>query len=95
MKSSMENALFLDVRTEEEYLEGHFENSRLVPLATIAEADLPEDKGTPIFVHCQMGGRAEQARQILMARGYSNVVNLGGLEDVEAMGIAFTTEDNQ
>ena len=42
----------------------------------VAKLDLA--KGTPIYLYCAVGGRADKARRTLLAQGYTNVTNLGG-----------------
>jgi phage shock protein E len=44
-------------------------------------AELGLAKGTPIYLYCAVGGRAEKARQSLQALGYTNVTNVGGLDN--------------
>ena len=66
---------------------GHLEQARLIPFdgiqAGVAGMQLAKD--TPIFLYCAVGGRAEKARQSLLAQGYTNVVNVGGLDDARAL----------
>lgn len=39
---------------------------------------LPDNKDVAIIVYCARGTRAEEARQFLLSRGYTNVLNGGG-----------------
>ncbi len=74
------NATLLDVRTPEEYQEGHIPNSKNVPLQTIETVStLIKDKETPIFVYCLSGGRSKQAATIIKKLGYQQVTNIGGI----------------
>lgn len=75
-------AILLDVRTEDEYKEGHIEGSLNHPLEKITtiEAVLP-DKETPLFVHCLSGARSARACAWLKQHGYTNVTNIGGIRD--------------
>ena len=81
------DAVWIDVRTPAEYEQGHLEQARLIPFdgiqAGVAGMQLAKD--TPIFLYCAVGGRAEKARQSLLAQGYTNVVNVGGLDDARAL----------
>jgi rhodanese-related sulfurtransferase len=83
-----EGAVVLDVRTPEEFADGHLPNATNIPhhrvAANIADVDklVGADKGKPIVLYCASGGRASQARQALQAAGYSNVVNGGGYDDL-------------
>lgn len=73
-------ALLLDVRTPQEYRNGHIPGSQNVPLQVIdAAAGRIEAKDTPVFVYCQSGGRSSQAAAALTRMGYSNVKNIGGI----------------
>ena len=73
-------AVLLDVRTPEEYREGHIPGSKNVPLQSISKvADMIDNKSTPIFVHCLSGARSRQAAAILKQMGYINVKNIGGI----------------
>lgn len=73
-------AVLLDVRTPEEYANGHVAGSRNLPLQTImhVEDEIPE-KDTPVFVYCQSGGRSRRAAAFMEKIGYSNVKNIGGV----------------
>jgi len=69
--------VLIDVRTAGEYSQGHIAGSINIPLATIRSCRIP--KNAPVFVCCKGGSRAEQAKNTLMAMGYTNVVNIGGI----------------
>lgn len=73
-------ALLLDVRTPEEYRQGHIPGSKNVPLQTIDKWDcLTENEDTPIYVYCHSGARSRQAVRLLNQMGHHNVTNLGGI----------------
>jgi len=44
----------------------------------VLEAKTSGDKSTPIITHCGGGGRGQKAKDYLISRGYSNVINGGG-----------------
>lgn len=73
-------AVLLDVRTPQEYAEGHIPESRNIPLDTLelVEDNIP-DMNTPIFVYCHSGARSSQASVLLERMGYSRVKNIGGI----------------
>ncbi len=74
------DAMLLDVRTPEEYRDGHIEGSINLPLGRIAEApNTIKDKNTPLFVHCYSGSRSGQAVSYLKRMGYTNATNIGGI----------------
>ena len=73
--------VILDVRTNEEYDEGHIPNSVLIPDYEIrerAESELP-DKDQLILVYCRSGNRSKTASAILVELGYTNIVEFGGI----------------
>lgn len=73
-------AVLLDVRTPDEYREGHIPGSKNVPLQSIDKvAGMIDNKSTPIFVHCLSGARSRQAAAVLQQLGYTNVKNIGGI----------------
>ncbi len=80
---SDEEIVLLDVRTPEEYAEGHIPESHLIPLQTLEkEAPLQlADKDVPIFVYCRSGNRSLEAAKILVELGYTQVYDLGGIID--------------
>lgn len=73
-------ALLLDVRTPEEYREGHIPGGRNVPLSSLDKVTgLANGQDTPIFVYCHSGARSAQAVNALRRMGYTNVTNIGGI----------------
>ena len=73
-------AILLDVRTPQEYREGHIPDSKNVPLQAIDKvADLAENKDTVLYVYCHSGARSRQATAMLQYMGYANVNNIGGI----------------
>ena len=73
-------AVLLDVRTPEEYEEGHIPGSKNVPLQQLEKAAaVAGDKDTPLFVYCYSGSRSRQAAGILKRMGYTKVNNIGGI----------------
>ena len=75
------NYEILDVRTVEEYTEGHVKGAVNIPLDELDEyADL--DKTKTILVYCKSGVRSAKAYNILTRLGY-NVVDLGAYETID------------
>lgn len=71
----------LDVRTPEAYAEVHIPGSINLPLAGIQQSvgSAVPDKGAKIIVYCRSGGRSEMAAAKLLAMGYTNVSDMGGI----------------
>ena len=73
-------AVLLDVRTPQEYSEGHIPESKNVPLQTLDKiSSIADNKNIPLFVYCYSGGRSRQAAAVLQSMGYTNVTNIGGI----------------
>ncbi|MDD6249872.1 MAG: rhodanese-like domain-containing protein [Bacillales bacterium] len=82
--STTDGAVLLDVRTLDEYRQGHIPGSKNVPLQDIRKvAGMIDNKSTSIFVHCLSGARSHQAAVILKQMGYTNVKNIGGISAYE------------
>lgn len=74
------DAVLLDVRTVDEYRQGHIDGSLNIPLQNIhaVKNNIP-DLGKPIYVHCLSGARSAQATSVLKSMGYTNVTDIGGI----------------
>lgn len=73
-------AVLLDVRTPQEYREGHIPGSQNVPLQQLDKVeDVTENKDTVLYVYCHSGARSRQAVSLLKHMGYTNVHNIGGI----------------
>ncbi len=77
-------AIWIDVRTREEYVQGHIEGSLLIPYEEIGAriSRVTEDLDSDIRVYCRSGRRSEVAKDTLKAMGYRQVVNEGGFVDL-------------
>jgi rhodanese-related sulfurtransferase len=81
MMDEEENYVILDVRTKEEYDEGHIPGAILIPdfeIESRAEKELT-DHDQLILVYCRSGNRSKSASQKLSDLGYSNIVDFGGI----------------
>ncbi|MDY4542819.1 MAG: rhodanese-like domain-containing protein [Candidatus Ventricola sp.] len=73
--------IVLDVRTPEEYAGRHIPGAINVPNETIgstAPEQLP-DREQLILIYCRSGNRSKQAADKLVALGYTNIVEFGGI----------------
>ena len=75
--------IILDVRTPEEFADKHIPGAINIPNETIGTAEIPElpDKDQLILVYCRSGNRSKQASEKLVALGYTNIVEFGGIND--------------
>lgn len=79
--------IYLDVRTPEEYAEGHYPNAinhdvNLFMMGTYPDEALVS-KDDDIKIYCRSGARAGVAKDMLEKAGYENVENVGGLSDLQ------------
>jgi rhodanese-related sulfurtransferase len=84
-------ALFLDVRTQQEWDQGHIERSILMPLDTLPGRmdELPRDKD--IVVVCKSGARSKEGTTLLRQSGFPRVTCMnGGIEAWIAAGYPLT-----
>lgn len=75
--------IILDVRRADEFAEGHIPRAINVANELIGE-ETPEelpDKNQLIYVYCRSGNRSKQASEKLVALGYTNIVEFGGIID--------------
>ncbi len=70
----------VDVRTQDEWDDGHLEGAVHFPVQTIGEylGDMPADLDTPILVYCAAGTRGFWAIAYITSLGYNNVKNMRG-----------------
>lgn len=85
-----EGFLYLDVRTEEEFKQGHPEKAVLIPAffageqgfvpnpAFLSTVEKHFPKETKLLVGCKSGGRSLKAAEMLKSAGYQNVLNVSG-----------------
>jgi len=80
---SEEGIILVDVRTPEEFRDGHIPGAILLPvdeIATNAETVIP-DKEATYFIYCRTGNRSATASDQLVEMGYRNIYDLGGIND--------------
>lgn len=78
-----ENYIILDVRTMEEFNQGHIPNAICIPNETINENTINElpNKEQLILIYCRSGNRSKQAADKLIKLGYINLIEFGGIID--------------
>ena len=83
MMEAESDYIILDVRTPEEFSERHIPGAINVANETIGSEEIPElpDKDQLILVYCRSGNRSKQASEKLVALGYTNIVEFGGIND--------------
>jgi sulfur-carrier protein adenylyltransferase/sulfurtransferase len=81
VKSKLERGekfLLLDVREPHEYQIARIEGATLIPLGQLPARLGELDKNAEIVAHCKMGGRSQQAVDLMKQQGFSNVRNMTG-----------------
>ncbi len=78
-----EDYIILDVRTQEEYDQGHIPGAIVISHEEIAEKaeDVLTDKDQLILVYCRSGRRSKIAAEALVELGYTNIKEFGGIID--------------
>lgn len=82
MKSD-ENYILLDVRRADEFEAGHIPGAVNLPNEEIGTEEIPSlpDKTQTIYIYCRSGNRSKQAADKLLALGYTNIIEFGGIID--------------
>jgi rhodanese-related sulfurtransferase len=77
----------VDVRSAEEYRSGYIPGAINIAVHEINSKlnKIPKDK--PVVVYCRSGNRSAHAAQALLAAGYSEVYDLGGLFEWSRQGM--------
>ena len=80
---SEEGYIILDVRTQEEYNQGHIPGAIVISHEEITEkaAEVLTDKDQLILVYCRSGRRSKIAAEALAELGYTNIKEFGGIID--------------
>jgi len=73
--------IIVDVRREDEYVQGHIPDAVCIPNESIGSEMPPQlpDLDQIILVYCRSGNRSKQAAQKLADIGYTNVYEFGGI----------------
>ncbi|MEL7647874.1 MAG: rhodanese-like domain-containing protein [Sedimentibacter sp.] len=78
-----EEVIVLDVRTQDEYDQGHIPGSVLLPVDEISAkaVQVLSERDAKILVYCRSGNRSAAAARTLIDMGYTNVYDFGGIND--------------
>lgn len=78
-----QGAILIDVRSNQEYREGHLQGAINIPdfeISNRIQKEIPK-KNQLIVLYCQYGGRSKKTMNLMKRIGYTNVYNLyGGLD---------------
>lgn len=80
MMKNNSNTILLDVRSYQEYEEGHLENAINIPTYELYRnaPRILKDKNCTIITYCTIGIRSKNAINILRKMGYKNLYHLEG-----------------
>lgn len=81
-----ENSFLIDVRGENEYIEGHLDNAinySYENIITSVENDDNINKDSYIVLYCKSGARAQTAYELLIGEGYLHVYTIGGMSNCD------------
>lgn len=75
--------VILDVRTTGEFEDKHIPGALNIPNESIGDEEISQlpDKNQLILIYCRSGNRSKQAAEKLVASGYTNIVEFGGIND--------------
>ncbi len=96
--SGNHNGIVVDVRTPEEFREGHLAQTdyHIDFLDDGFENKLDElDKDQTYYLYCRTGNRSGQARQVMKEKGFISVYNIGGYQDLLDAGLHANDESDQ
>lgn len=83
--TARKGTVILDVRTVEEYNEGHIESSINIPLQILGDSIESLKHYEKVIVICRSGRRSAKAKSELEEAGFTNVYNGGGWEHLKAI----------
>jgi rhodanese-related sulfurtransferase len=83
----------VDVRSSDEFANGHLRDAKNIPLADLSNriGELDKSKTKTVIVVCQSGARADKAARQFKAAGFEDVYTLdGGVAAWTAAGLPLT-----
>ena len=88
-----ESLTIVDVRTPEEFAAGHIEGAININLegGTFSAEIASLDPSAAYMVYCQSGRRSALAAETMVAAGFTEVHDLGGIADWQAAGLPVVT----
>jgi len=80
LKADKDDAILLDVRTQEEFDSGHLEGAILIDYfeSNFKNEINKLNKDNKYYVYCKVGGRSSKATKYMIKSGFKNVCNIEG-----------------
>ena len=93
-KKEKENYLVIDVRSPEEYKEGHVKFAINMPVDTLKDnlSSIDGFKDKNVVVYCNSGKKSAQAADILVKNGFTKVFDAEGVKKFKYDLVTFTSE---
>lgn len=82
------HAMIVDVRTPEEFKNGHLKNAVSIPLGSLEQHTSKFSQGQKLLVYCQSGNRSVAASRVLSSKGFTPYNVKGGINAWIAAGYA-------
>ncbi len=75
--------ILIDVRTKEEYKNGHVEGAIHHDIMDMMQGIFPKlDKDEEISLYCESGNRSMMAKQFMNNAGFKNITDLGSINNL-------------
>ena len=86
--------VIIDVRTLEEYKNGHIKDSLNIEWQLIDSIENTVPKDAKLYLYCRSGNRSGKATKVLISLGYTDVTNLGSIKSAsDYLGIEIVKEN--
>ena len=86
--AQQQEKIYLDVREEDEWIAGHVKGALHIKMGDIFAGNYEQIPQTdPVYVYCRSGRRAGEVIRFLEQKGFKNLINAGGLRDLEGVEI--------
>jgi len=90
-----ENAIFVDVREDAEFKNGHIMGAKHIPISNFDKriSELEKSKDKPMIVYCATGSRASRAAGKLRKKEFESIYTLaGGMSGWEKASMPVSTK---
>ena len=89
VEAAAEPAVYVDVRTREEFAAGHVEGAINIPVEELPTRwrELERYRDEHVVVYCRTGNRSGVALTLLKQAGFSNIENGGGFAGLQRQGV--------
>lgn len=82
-KAVAENAIIIDVRSREEFRQGHIPMAMNVPVREIQNGKVNFPRGRTLIFYCDSGANSLKAARVLAGYGYKTINAVGGIQQYD------------